>query len=351
MKTKNTAIASFCGLLITISIVGPSRLMAQASPGPMTPPDQSQSPSTRPAAPRPKPPVIQKRATLDGAWNLNHDQSDDPRTKTQPPKSTNRGNGGGYPGGGYPGGGYPRGPMGGGYPFPGSGGGGPYGGRGNGGQNQQYDEKMQQLVRRASSLNIALKNAEIDVTDDQSHKLVFYTDGRQLQKPKDDTYQEIAAHWSGSQLVSDEKSPQGAKMNRTFELSQDGQQLYETMHIDAAKSKPALYIQYVYDIPSAQASRETDPNQPVMKRRSDESNSAASPQGTQTGGASDPNQPVMKRRSDGSDDASTTQGTQASDSTSSSQGTQTSGGASSPQPPDPDQPVMKRRSDNSSPSQ
>jgi hypothetical protein len=223
--------------------------------------------------------------------------------------------------------------MGGGYPFPGSGGGGPYGGRGNRGQNQEYDEKLQQLIRPAGSLNIALKNAEVDVTDDQSHKLVFYTDGRQLQKPKDDTYQEIAAHWSGSQLVSDEKSPQGGKLSRTIELSQNGRQLYETMHIDAAKSKPALYIQYVYDIPSAQASRETDPNQPVMKRRADNSNSAASPQGTQTGGETDPNQPVMKRRTDNSDTAASPQGTQ-------------TGGQ-----PDPDQPVMKRRPDNSSPSQ
>jgi hypothetical protein len=303
--------------------------MAQSLPGPIAPPAQSQSASTRPAA-KPKPPVIQSRTTLDGDWKLDRDESDDPRTKTQPPKGTNGGNGGNG-GGGYPGGGYPGGPMGRGNPFPGSGGG-PNGGQGNRGQNQENDEKLQKLIRRADSLSIALKNAEVDLTDDQYHKIVFYTDGRQLQKPKDDTYQEIAAHWIGSQLVSDEKSPQGAKMSRTFELSQNGRQLYETLHIDAVKSKPSLYIQYVYDIPSPQASHETDPDQPMMKRRSDNSNSDASPQGTQTGGESDPNQPVLKRKSDDS------------------------GSASSPQPPspqtggesDPNQPVMKRRSDNSS---
>ena len=38
------------------------------------------------------------------------------------------------------------------------------------------------------------------MTDDQYRKLVFYTDGRQLQKPKDDSYQEIAAHWDGTKL-------------------------------------------------------------------------------------------------------------------------------------------------------
>ena len=336
MRTNYTAFASLCGFLAGISFACPGRLKAQALPGPITPPPQSQSPSAHPVA-RPKPPVVLSRTTLGGDWKLNHDQSDDPRTKTQAQKGSNGGNGGGgypgggYPGGGYPGGGYPGGPMGGGYPFPGSGGGPNGGPRNRGGENQQYDEKLQQVIRRPDSLNVALKDAEVDVTDDQDHKLVFYTDGRQLQKPKDDTYQEIAAHWSGSQLVSDEKSPQGAKMSRTFELSQNGQQLYETLHIEAVKSKPSLYIQYVFDIPPPQTTRQTDPDQPVMKRRSDNSDTNASPQGTQAGGGSpDPNQPVLKRNSDDS------------------------GSTSSPlpqilhppDPPDPNQPVMKRRSDN-----
>ena len=60
-------------------------------------------------------------------------------------------------------------------------------------------------------MSFALKSAEVDVTDDQYHKMAFFTDGRQLQKPKDDSYREIAAHWDGSQLVSDEKTPQGSK--------------------------------------------------------------------------------------------------------------------------------------------
>ena len=67
------------------------------------------------------------------------------------------------------------------------------------------NQKLQDLVRPASSLSIALKDkTEVNLTDDQYHKLVLFTDGRQLQKPKDETYQEIAAHWSGDQLVSDE---------------------------------------------------------------------------------------------------------------------------------------------------
>ena len=333
MKTKINSIAAFCAVLLAFAVAAPGRLMAQAAPGPMAPPPQSQSTSTRPVAAKSKPPVIQSRTTLDGAWRLNRDESDDPRSKAKikDARGPNGRNGGGYPGGGGypPGGGYP----GGGYPpYPGAGGGRPP--RGNGGQEDQYDEKLLEAIRPSSALTFALKNAEVDVTDDQYHKLVFYTDGRELQKPKDDSYQEIAAHWNGSKLETDEKSPQGAKMMRTFELSQNGQQLYETMHIDAVKSKPAVYVQYVFDIPPPQATRETDPDQPVMKRRSDNSDTA-SPQGAQTGTGSDPDQPVMKRRSDDSD------------STSNPQGTQTGGSTTSPQPPDPDQPVMKRRTDNS----
>jgi hypothetical protein len=117
-----------------------------------------------------------------------------------------------------------------------------------------------------------LKNAEVDVTDEHFHKLVFYTDGRQLQKSTNDNYQEIAAHWNGSQLVSDEKGPQGAKMSRTFELSKDGRQVYETINIERAKSRGSLNVRYVYDIVNStnpQGGQDSDPDKPVMKRNPD----------------------------------------------------------------------------------
>ncbi|MBZ5697891.1 MAG: hypothetical protein LAN18_05030 [Acidobacteriia bacterium] len=288
LKTKNIAIASFCGFLAAISIVVPNRLMAQAAPGPISP-AQSQAPPSPPAA-KPKQQEVQPRTSLDGAWKLNRAESDDPRAKAEDSRGTNGVSGGGYPGGGYPGGGYP------------GGGGGAYGGR-----DLENNEKIQQLIRPASSLSFVLKNAEIDVTDDQYHKLVFYTDGRQLQKHKDNSYQEIAAHWNGSQFVSDEKSPQGGKMSRSFELSQDGRQFYETLHIDRGKSRGPLVVRYVYDVANSQNARtgqDADPNQPVLRRHSDDSNRVSSPQGTQTGQDADPNQPVLKRHSDDSNSSS-----------------------------------------------
>jgi hypothetical protein len=306
VKTRKIATASFYGVSIIVCILAPGRLMAQAPAGPLAP-APSQTPPPRPVA-KPKPPEVQPRTSLDGTWKFNRDESDDPRTKTQESKPTQGGNGGGHPGGGYPGGGYPGRYPGGGYPgggYPG-GGGGPSGGRGNGGWEVENDEKILDLIRPAATLTFTLKNAEVDVTDDHYNKTVFCTDGRQLQKSKDSAYQEIAAHWNGSQLVSDEKSPRGGTMSRVFELSQDGRHAYETVHIDRGKSKGMLVVRYVYDIVSHQSGRsghDSDPEQPVLKRHSDDVNTS-SPTGAQTGTDPDPNQPVLKRHSGDSSNSS-----------------------------------------------
>ena len=94
----------------------------------------------------------------------------------------------------------------------------------------------------------------------RSRKRALFTDGRKLEKPdsKDDSYQEIAARWDGARLVTDEKSPRGGKMSRTFELSYDGAQLYETMRLTMGRSNTPLDIRYVYDPVSAPAAQ---PNQ------------------------------------------------------------------------------------------
>jgi hypothetical protein len=112
--------------------------------------------------------------------------------------------------------------------------GGPCGGQSS--QDIEDNPKMLPLIHPSGLLTIELKSREIDVTDDDLHKLSFYTDRRKLHKSKDDSDQEVAAHWDQSRLVSDEKSPLGGKMNRTFELSQDGLQLFETLRIDNGRS-------------------------------------------------------------------------------------------------------------------
>jgi hypothetical protein len=93
-----------------------------------------------------------------------------------------------------------------------------------------------------------MTGAEVDLMDDRDRKLAFMTDGRKLQKSKDPNYQEIAAKFDGNRLVTDEKSPRGDKMSRTFELSRDGRQLYETLHRTTGRNTAPLVVRFVYDI-------------------------------------------------------------------------------------------------------
>ncbi len=278
MATKIAAAVIVFGFLGSVSVVSPSSLMAQAPPGPIAPPQQSQgSPAPpRPAARPQQEEPVQPRTTIAGAWKLNVDESDDPRRTLQDSQRTSGGNSGGYPGGGYPGGGYPGGYPGGGFPFPGGGAG--TNGR-RGGQNAGSDQGLEQLIRRPNAVSVVLKDAEVDVTDDESRELIFYTDGRKLQKSADESRQEIAAHWNGSRLMSDEKSPQGGKMSRTFELSGDGRQLDETLRIDNPRSRAPLEVRYVFDIFRSDAHSQTgpdsDPNRPVLRRLPDADNNSS----------------------------------------------------------------------------
>jgi hypothetical protein len=191
---------------------------------------------------------IAPRKTLAGYWKLNTDESDDARRKLDEARQTKAGSGNG-PGGN--GGGGPRGGVG--FPpYPGGGGGGgngPYGGsgRGMGGGDTDTSERILQEVRPDYSQSIALADTEVDSTNDQGNKMVFFTDGRKIQKSKNEAVQEIPAHWDGAQLVTDEKGPQGRKMSRTIELSPDGRQFYETWRIENGKSGSPIVIRYVFD--------------------------------------------------------------------------------------------------------
>ena len=144
-------------------------------------------------------------------------------------------------------------------------GGGPYGGRRGGGGNESDEDRqrMQEYLNPSRALTVAeaKKDVEIDMFDDQERKSAFFTDGRKLQKTKDSNSQEIAAHWDGNRLVTDEKSPSGRKMSRTYELSYDGMQLYETLQLTRGRSDSQMSIRYVYDQAEARSARATQTRQ------------------------------------------------------------------------------------------
>jgi len=109
---------------------------------------------------------------------------------------------------------------------------------------------MRELLTPAKAIRLSMTGAEVDLVDDRDRQQAFMTDGRKLKKSKDETYHEIAAKFDGNRLVSDEKDPRGNKMSRTFELSSDGRQLYETLHMATGRNNTPLVIRYVYDIPA-----------------------------------------------------------------------------------------------------
>ena len=217
----------FAGVCVTV----PGVLRAQSPAGPVTgaPPQPAPSSATKPQDQAPLPPP---RTTILGAWKLNRDESDDPRKRRE---GSGGSNGGGNSGG--------RG-MGGGYPGGGHGG---YGKRG--GEGDEERQKMHELFAPANAITLSMTGAEVDLVDDRERKRAFMTDGRKLQNSKDDNHQEIAAKFDGNRLVTEEKSPRGDKMSRTFELSEDGRQLYETLHMTSGRNNTPLVIRYVYDIP------------------------------------------------------------------------------------------------------
>jgi hypothetical protein len=238
-SAKLAAMIVFYGL----SLVLPGALYAQAPAGPLpAAPPQHAPPSA--AKPQEQTPQQKPRTVILGGWKLNRDESDDPHKKTQDSRNSN-GGGGGYGG--------RRGGMGGGYP------GGHHGGYGgSGGESDQERQKMQELFTPANAMTLSMTGAEVDLMDDHNRKRAFITDGRKLQKSKDANYQEIAAKWDGNRLATDEKDPRGNKMSRTFELSYDGMQLYETLHMTVGRNSTSLVIRYVYDqAPASQPATQT----------------------------------------------------------------------------------------------
>ncbi len=248
MNSKYLRICIAAGSLGLVGVSWPTGARAQAPAGPL-PAAQPQPPSSREARPQEQSATVKPRTSILGAWKLNRDESDDARKKMQEARGADGGRGGrggvrmGVPGMG----------------------GGPYGGRRGGGGNENDDDRqrMQEYLNpsRALTLAEAKKDIEIDMFDDQERKCAFFTDGRKLQKTKGGATQEIAAHWDGNRLVTDEKSPSGRKMSRTYELSYDGTQLYETLQLTRGRSDSQISIRYVYDQAEARSARATQTRQ------------------------------------------------------------------------------------------
>jgi hypothetical protein len=242
MKSQISSVFLTLGILVVAAHILPDFLCAQAPAGPL-PAAQPQAAPASAASPQNQQPRAETRTSILGPWKLNQVESDDPRKKMQ---DANASRGSGSRGG--------SGVSIAGFPIGGHGG---IGGN-RSGESDEERLRTQNAISPANSLTLAQKdpkNPEVDLTDDQNRKQAFFTDGRKIQKPdsKDDSPQEISAHWDGPRLVTDEKSPHSGKMSRTFELSYDGTQLFETVRLTMGRSNTPLDIRYVYDPMSASA--------------------------------------------------------------------------------------------------
>jgi hypothetical protein len=229
MKANYFLKFSVVTVMVALGLAAGAEVQAQAPSGPITAAPAQAAPAGAPGATNPAP-APAPRTTILGVWKFNPDDSDDPSKRRQESQGSNGGGGRGRMGGSWPGGGYG-------------------GHRGGGGESDEQREKMRELFTPAKKITLSMTGAEVDLVDDHDRKLAFMTDGRKLQKSKDAGYQEIAAKFEGNRLASDEKDPRGNKMSRTLELSEDGRQLYETLHMVVGREKNPRVIRYVYDIP------------------------------------------------------------------------------------------------------
>ena len=187
---------------------------------------------------------IPPRKDILGAWRLNRDESDDPKTRSNQRKvNDNSGNHGGY---GGPRVGFPGGGIGG----PGTGTGGP---RNTGSSQKDTDadrERYLELIDPSVRLRMERKNATdpiVTMSGDQGRKTIFYTDGKKPDAPAGVGTDVVEAKWDGAKLVSESPLPKKGSLKRTYELSPDGLQLWEEVEMVIGKDKNPSRFRFVYD--------------------------------------------------------------------------------------------------------
>jgi hypothetical protein len=249
--------AVLCG----VCVVFPHRLAAQAGPGPIRPAagaGDSRVGSSGPAAPPEM--AIPDKKQLFASWKFNVDESDDAQDKMREARGTGVDNPANPRSGGGNGTGIHMGGMGSPYPGGGNGGNGGNGGGNprNGGSksaDSDYDRaQLQELMNPPGTIALAMKdtpdakNGEVLLTDDLGRERAFYTDGKKVQKSKDDKYQEYDAHWEDYRLVAELGGSHGPQISRSFEPAPGGKQLYEIVRLERTRSNGPVEIRFVYDL-------------------------------------------------------------------------------------------------------
>ena len=197
-------------------------------------------------------PAPASQPVLTGTWKLNRDESDDAREKLRSAIQDRQQNG--SPGGMGRHGGMGGGMGGGiGMGIPGIGGGmgggmGRPGGQGGSSGSDEQHARLRDLIQAPDQLSIAQKGSEIDLTDSENRVRSLFTDGRKLEKPKKDSTEcQVKARWDHETLASEEKGPNGEKISHSYELTNEGKQLADTLTLETKKLNTPIIIRSVYD--------------------------------------------------------------------------------------------------------
>lgn len=204
--------------------------------------------------------LAEEKPHLAGKWNFNQGQSDDASQKVHDAELSIKDQGSGYPGGSQ-GGGYPSGggyPGGGGIGFPGGRGG--IGGIGGGGMGRggrrgaasqaapPSNQDLEQLTPNPKTLWVEQDAKQITITNDAGQIRNLYPD-KKKHKETDANGEPttIKTHWDGGRLIAESKLGHSGKLAETYELSQDGKQLYVITQLDNSRLSTPLVIRRVYD--------------------------------------------------------------------------------------------------------
>ena len=276
MKSIAAKLFLTAGIVTAATLFSASPLRAQAGPGPLHPAPQAAADNNenRPVAPIKKYPPL-KKENLVGTWSINPDESDNAheiiakaRGKYNPggsSGSSSKSGSGNPPDPNSPSNGPSSGPNG--------GSSGPYGRpcgqtspTGGPGSSRPCNpppnsrrgpysstltledhQQLQDLIEPGTSLTFTQKDGEVDVTDEQGRKRVFFTDSRTPKPPTDENYQESSAKWDEAKLVSQGKGLHGGDITRTYELTPSAKQLEETVGL-ISPHLGAVSIHYVFDL-------------------------------------------------------------------------------------------------------
>jgi len=168
-----------------------------------------------------------ERPDFSGSWKLNEELSENPRDKMME-QMKNRGPAGGLP----PGGGDSR-----------------RGGEGMGsGGRDGMQERFKAMNERIQSIEIAHQDPQLDLRFADGRERTIYTDGRAIEDDFEGGIFEAKGKWKGgSRVVVKAESTYGGKITETYELSEDGQQLYVTTKMEGDGRRPSITFRRVYD--------------------------------------------------------------------------------------------------------